>query len=250
MQKKGNVLVASFVVAGFGIGASFVVAPIITGITGFIPALWMTLLNWLFTLALALLTAEATLANPDGANVITITRNLIGKKWMVISGIIFFSINLLPIVGYPVLGYYILSAPQIHLLWEYFFIYAPPPYLLGLMLAIIFGLVLGSGLRLTVRVNFVLMLGFFGVLYFACIKGSEFVSKENLLYQNKLYSFFAFPILFNAMSYVAVIPSLCTYVNRDVKKIKRMIVIGSLISLAAFIVWQYIVIGTSPSGAI
>lgn len=243
MWNKGNFFTAAFLISGTSIGSAFVSAPIMTGVAGFFPGLIMSILIWILSVSLGLLAAEATLANPDGANVITITRNLIGKPWMVLFGVLFLFINMLGVVGF-----YILGATKVFWISEFFFQTTLPSFLPALVIALFFGFVLFLGVFVSDMVNFVLMLGFFAALFFVAIEGSEFVSFESLLKENWVWGVFALPILYNTMSFVAIVPSLCTYLDRDPKKIKKMILFGSLLSLFSILLWQFIVIGTNSSG--
>lgn len=43
-----------------------------------------------------------------------------------------------------------------------------------------------------------------------------------------------------------IIPSLTTYLNRNVKQLKRVILIGSLIPLFVYIVWNFLTLGVIP----
>lgn len=43
-----------------------------------------------------------------------------------------------------------------------------------------------------------------------------------------------------------VIPTLTIYLNRDVKKLTQVILIGSLIPLVVYLIWQYLVLGIVP----
>ncbi len=61
---------------------------------------------------------------------------------------------------------------------------------------------------------------------------------------------FALPVLFSAFGYHNVVPSLCTYLERDRKSLKLSIFCGTGITLAVFVVWQWLILGSLPPEAI
>jgi tyrosine-specific transport protein len=56
----------------------------------------------------------------------------------------------------------------------------------------------------------------------------------------------ALPIVFTAFGYQSLIPTLFNYMNRDVKKVRLAIVIGTLIPLVIYVIWQLLIIGIVP----
>jgi len=55
---------------------------------------------------------------------------------------------------------------------------------------------------------------------------------------------FAAPVLFSAFGYHNVIPSLASYLKRDRKVLHRSVLIGTLLSLVVYLVWQWLIIGS------
>ena len=61
---------------------------------------------------------------------------------------------------------------------------------------------------------------------------------------------FAAPVLFSSFGFHNVIPSLVTYFNRNVRVLRKSIFFGTLIPLIIFLIWQWLIIGAVPEGAI
>jgi len=62
--------------------------------------------------------------------------------------------------------------------------------------------------------------------------------------------YFALPVMFSAFGYHNVVPSLCTYLERDRKSLKLSVLCGTGIALIVFLVWQWLILGSLPQEAI
>ncbi len=245
MKQKGSLLSAALLLAGYCIGTGYYSLPSATGPAGFFPAVGMLLIVWVYLVASGLLYLEATLANPDGANVITICRNLIGQTGMVIATIAFVIINYTFLVHIFLLTSDFISYflnfwlhLQLHINWIYW------------GMALFFGSVVFWGTYVADRVNFVLFAGlalaFAGVL----ITGSKGVHLEHLLSQRWYLVVFTVPVLVTAIDFQGLIPTLATYLKRDKKKLIKMVILAMLFPLVMYILWLWLAIGSSTRAAL
>ncbi|MCH9627585.1 MAG: hypothetical protein S4CHLAM2_12260 [Chlamydiales bacterium] len=245
MKQKGSLLSAALLLAGYCIGTGYYSLPSATGPAGFFPAVGMLLIVWVYLLASGLLYLEATLANPEGANVITICRNLIGQSGMVIATIAFVIINYTFLVHIFLITSdsisYFLSFwlhLQLHINWIY------------LGIALLIGSIVFWGTYVADRVNFVLFAGlilaFIGVL----VTGSKGVQLDNLLAHRWYLVVFTVPVLVTAIDFQGLIPTLSTYLKRDKKKLVKMVVLAMLFPLVMYILWLWLAIGSSTRAAL
>ena len=240
--KKGSVLNASLFIAATCIGLAYFTVPILTGIAGFIPAVVMSLLVALFTLAIGLLYAEATLGQPDGANFPSISRALLGKFWMVILLAVFF----LNILGY-LTAYAFFTERFLSWFFNELFHLHLSPFLSGLLSTVAYFLIIFLGVRFSFTTNSILIIGLIVSFFLMIYYGSEFVLESRLLENHWIYIFFSVPSLFSAFSYLFVVPPVCSYLNRDAKKIRLSLLIATLISLVVYLIWQWFMIGSISS---
>ena len=56
----------------------------------------------------------------------------------------------------------------------------------------------------------------------------------------------AFSVITTSFGYSIIIPSLTTYMNHDVRHLRWTLIIGSIIPLIIYILWQLLVLGTVP----
>ena len=75
----GHTVGGTFLIAGTSIGVGMLAMPIATAPGGFLPALCIYLLCWLFMLCTGLLVLEACIWMPKESNLITLTSRLLGK---------------------------------------------------------------------------------------------------------------------------------------------------------------------------
>jgi tyrosine-specific transport protein len=74
--------------------------------------------------------------------------------------------------------------------------------------------------------------------------GSSEVKLDYLARTDWSLTFLSLPILFSAYGYHNVIPTLCTYMNRNVDKLWKAVIIGSAIPFIVYTVWQWLIIGS------
>lgn len=75
----GHVFGGSFLIAGTTIGVGMLALPVVTGPGGFVPAMTIYLITWLFMLCTGLLLLEVCTWMPKDANLITMTQRLLGN---------------------------------------------------------------------------------------------------------------------------------------------------------------------------
>lgn len=59
----------------------------------------------------------------------------------------------------------------------------------------------------------------------------------------------AIPVIFTSFGFHGSVPSIVSYMNGDVRKLRRIFVIGSFIPLVAYIFWQLVTLGSIESSA-
>ncbi len=235
----------TLLVAGTTIGAGMLGIPLLTAKAGFLPAMGITILVWLFMLSTGLLFLEATLWMHEGANILSMSRRFLGHTGKLAAGGMFLFLYYCLMVAYFAAG-----APIFVEFLQTAFGLAPGGISGYLAYGLVFGGVVAFGLKAIDRINYLLMAAMF-IAYFALIgTGAKEVSAERLRVSNWGEMIFAAPVLFSSFGFHNIIPSLVTYFNRDVKVLRKSIFFGTLIPLIIFLLWQWLIIGTVPESAI
>jgi tyrosine-specific transport protein len=236
-----NLLGAVFLIAGTCIGGGMLALPVDTGIAGFFPSLLGLVLSWLFMTATALLLLEASLWMEEGTHVMTIASRLLGRFGKGLSLFLFLFMGYLSLIAYTTGGAQILVAlSQViggvtlsHLLSLFLFV--------GF-----FGLIILFGTNSVGRINTILVAGMI-FAYLGLVSFGFFDIHLSYLYHSNMNHLFkAFPILLTIFSFQMIIPSLVPYLNRDVKKLKTAIIVGTTVAFVIYLLWQWVILGTIP----
>ncbi len=236
-----RILSGSFLVAGTTVGAGMLGIPLMTAKAGFWPAVWINLGAWLIMLWTGLLYLEATLWMPVGSNLLSMSKRFFGRRGRIFSGLMFLFLYYCLMVAY-----YAAGAPMLGLGIEKV-LGLPVTALSGyLIFGLVFGTIVGLGAKWIDRTNLILITGLIFSYFFLISLGSSSVQPERFQTANWSISIFAMPILFSAFGYHNIIPSLVTYFGKDRSAIQKSIVIGTLIALVIYLIWQWLVIGLIP----
>jgi tyrosine-specific transport protein len=111
---------------------------------------------------------------------------------------------------------------------------------------LLFSPVVYLGTRSVDRFNLLMMTGVLitYLLFIAFAAGRVDVSLLKYADWGKAWP--ALPVLFTAFAYQMIIPTLMTYMNRDVKKVRLSIILGSSIPLVCYLIWELLILGIIP----
>lgn len=232
-----HVLGGTLLVAGTSIGAGMLALPVLTAAGGFLPALAIYFLCWLFMSCTGLILLELCLEMPPGANLVSIAELYLGPPGKIIAWILYLFLFYCLSVAYIsgggglLLGWLGSSLPSWMGNLLFTFLLAPFVY---------------QGAKKVDRLNHFLMVGLilsFLIFVGFCLPEVEF----DLLHRsNWAFSLISLPVVFTAFSYQGVIPSLTAYLKRDAKSIRISIVGGTTIAFLIYIVWEFLILGVIP----
>lgn len=226
-------------VAGTCIGAGMLALPIVTGISGFYPAMFVSTLCWLFMLCTGLLFLEVTLWMEDGANVLSMAQRFLGPIGKFFGGISFLFLYYCLQVSYLSGG-----VPLMNSLISKSTGLAVSDFSGYLLFTLFFGVIVYLGARLVDRVNWILMIGLVVTFVLLIGVGSTEVQASYLKRANWGLCLLAAPTLFSAYGYHNIIPTISTYLKRNVVKLRLSIIFGTAIPFLAYSIWQWMIIGS------
>ncbi len=244
-MKKGGFLGATLLVAGTVMGGGMIGMPIITGLGGFIPTFFLLTLIWVGMTLTAFLLLEVTLGMPDGANMISMANVYFGKTGKYIVGIFYLFFYFCGLISYPAA-----SVPLLADLVNHYFNFSLPNATNLVIFGIIFGTIIFLGVRTASLVNALFMFFFFVLFFFLVYKGMGLIKVQKLVYMDWTLMFLSGPVLFTSFCFHFLIPTLTTYLKRDVKLLKQSIFTGMLISYISYIIWNCLIIGTFEQGVL
>jgi tyrosine-specific transport protein len=237
MNNKFSILIGTLLVAGTSIGGGMLALPILTSVTGFFPSLCVYLLCWLFMASTGLLFLEITQWMHRDANIVSMAQSTLGRPGKIIAWVLylflFYSLNIAYIVesGKTVVE---LANGQM------------ADWMGPIVFLILFAPCIVISTALAGRINLILMAGLIFSYVGFVVLGIRFINLQFLTSANWLLAPRALPIAFTSFAFQGIIPTLASYLQYDVHKGRKAIIIGSFIPLIAYTIWQTLVMGVVP----
>ncbi|MBT3394784.1 MAG: tyrosine transporter [Waddliaceae bacterium] len=235
--QKGSVISGSLLIAGTSIGAGMLALPLVTSYGGFFPALAIFAVCWASMVATGLLILEIAMGMKKGSNIISMAGDTLGTTGKVISWtlylFLFYSLNIAYISGGGSFILDVFAGGAIS-------VFGP------LLFVTVFGMIVYFGARVVGRINIMVMTTLV-VTYFAFVAlGWRYVDTANLTNINWSASLVAMPVVLTSFGFQGVVPTLISYMDHDVKKIRRAIIIGATIPFVIYAIWEWLVLGIVP----
>jgi len=233
----GHVVGGTLLIAATTIGVGMLALPIATGPGGFIPATAIYILTWLFMLCTSLLLLEVCVWMPNEANLITMTHRLLGPIGKNICWVVYLFLFVTAMIAHVSGGGGTLSditggaIPHWASMIIYVAVFSPIVYL---------------GTQSVDRFNLILMTGVLISYLLFIFSAAGHVDMKLLKYADWSQAIPAIPVLFTAFTYQLIIPTLMTYMKRDVKKVRMAIILGSSIPLVVYLIWEVLILGIIP----
>ncbi len=237
IHSLGHVVGGTLLIAGTTIGVGMLALPIATGPGGFIPSFAIYLICWLFMLATGLLLVEVNLWMPKDTSFISMAERLFGPIGRNVFWVVYLFLFLTVMIAHVAGGGEILrQIPG----WPL------PSWASAILYTAVFAPVVYLGASSVDRLNLFLISGvIFFYLGFVLVSMSS-VQLDLLRYANWGKATLALPILFTAFTYQVIIPTLMTYMERNVRKVRLAILFGSAIPLVIYLIWQLLILGIVP----
>jgi tyrosine-specific transport protein len=242
MKSTGTFIGGILLIAGSCIGAGMLALPIMTGLSGFFPSLIMFLVAWGFMTITGLLMVEVNSSFNERVNIGSMAERAFGKIGRYLSWILYL------FLFYSLLVAYISGSGSLSS--TYFltvFSWHVPKWVGAFFFTAIFGILAYQGTRTVDHWNRFFMFGkiftYLGMIFL----GMKYIDPELLLRSEPSLAFFSLPVLVIAFGYHNMIPTLMNYMNNDAKKVRQIILGGSLFALIVYIIWEIVVLGIVPA---
>lgn len=243
MKAKGSVSGGVLLIGGTCIGAGMLGLPVMTAAAGFYPTIGAFLLVWFFMTCSALAYLEVSLRLPGDTNLSSIAGHTLGHVPKIIAGVIFVLLLYALIAAYSSGGTTLLAhilgfdlKTQMHI------------NLMTLLFVLLFAIPVYLGTQWLDRLNRLLMIGFIATFITLCTLAFNVGPTINLHPAgNGKYLFFTFQLIVTAFGFHNLIPSLKSYLHEDVKKLRITIILGGLLPLVVYAIWELIILHLIPT---
>lgn len=224
-------------VAGTSIGAGMLALPVVTGEGGFFPAICSYLVCWMFMAATGLLILELCLRMPPGANLVSLARTYLGRPGEIAAWglylFLFYSLSVAYLSGAGGLlqAWIGTSLPHWGGIFLFFALSAPFVYV---------------GAKAVDRLNTGLMAGLLSSYFVFVVAALPHVELAPLAKADWGKSLTALPIIFTSFSYQGIIPTLTSYLQRDARRLRLSILLGTGITFLIYVLWEFLILGVVP----
>jgi tyrosine-specific transport protein len=231
-------------VAGTTIGGGMLSLPITTAKSGFVYSTLLFVVCWALMTFTAFLTLEVNLCFPRHSHMISMARHTLGRPGEFVTWtaylLLLYSVVSAYIAGGQDIFQGLLQAVGIHV----------PAALCGIAFVVIFGSIVTRGVRHVDLVNRFLMFVKLGAIFSLIFFIGMHASKEHYIHGQLPFVLSATSIAILSFSFSPLIPTLRTYFNDDVKQLRWVIFLGTLLPLICYTGWNAAIFGSVPlSGA-
>lgn len=239
---RPSVLGGAMIIAGTAVGAGMFSIPIVTSGVWFSGSVALLIYSWFCMLISGLMILEATMNYPAGASFHTVVKDLLGKGWNTLNSL---SITFVLYI----LTYAYISAGGSIIAHTLEGVFGANQTLSGLVFAIVVAFIVWLSTRAVDRLSTILIGGM--VITFVLSVGDMFTHVQPAVLFNQggsdanylPYALAALPYLLTSFGYHGNVPGLVKYYQKDSGAVVRSLVYGTLLALAIYILWQYVIQG-------
>ncbi|MDR3491201.1 MAG: aromatic amino acid transport family protein [Gammaproteobacteria bacterium] len=237
---KAKMLGGILLIVGTTIGGGMLALPIVTAQAGFWGSLFLLVASWMVMTYCAFLLLEVNLWMPSNSNIIFMAKKTLGNTGQLVAWFCYL------LLFYCLLAAYISGGSDI-----------------------LHGLIQASGWETSVSVDSILFTLLLGAVVYNGIRSIDYVNRWLMLIKLSAFIFLvlfivpyidvsrysggeikyiipAITVVMTSYGFATIIPSLRAYFNNDFVKLRKVILIGSLIPLICYILWVAAIFGGIP----
>lgn len=227
-------------ITGTCIGGGMLGLPIATAKSGILHSSLLFVVCWMLMTFAALLTLEVNLCFPPDSNIVSMAKITLGRAGEFVCWTIYL------LFLYALVSAYIAGGQDIlHGMLSIMGIQIPIE-LCGILFVFVFGSVVMAGIKHVDIFNRLLMIVKLSTIFLLMFLISKHIDKNNYTIGRIEYLSPALTVAVTSFGFSIIIPSLRTYFNDDIKKLRITILIGSLLPLLCYIIWDAVIFGLIP----
>jgi tyrosine-specific transport protein len=241
LSKQGSLTGAILLIAGCCIGAGMLGLPVLSGMAGFTPSLFMFLLCWLYMVCTGLILLEVNLGFKGDVSIITMAHRTLGWPGKLVGWVGFLFLFYTLMVAYITASGELLSDFYTEITGS-----ALSPTQASSISCLLLGSVIFMGTYAVDQLNRFLMLGLVLAYLLLITVGAPHVNTQFLAHSDWPAVFLVVPAMIISFGYHNLIPTLKTYLHGDVNSLRLAIIIGSAIPLLIYLAWEWLILGLIP----
>lgn len=241
MRRYNRMIGGILLVSGTILGVAILAFPVATGMAGFFPSLLLFCVYWIYMTFTAFCMLEVNLWEGKTSNLVSMAKHTLGRGGEVVSWITYLFLMYALMTAYIAVG----GALTMNFL-RLFMEVNVPDWVGCIPVVIFFGFFVYEGTRYVDLVNRVLMTGLviaYGLMTYYL---APHVDLSKVMHTEWRYLPMAVSVVSTSFGFQIIIPTLSQYLNRNVSMLKKVILIGSLIPLVVYIIWEFLTLGVIP----
>lgn len=228
-------------IVGTSIGGGMLALPVANAATGFWQSSLFLFICWAFMTLGAFFILEANLYLPRGKHMVSMASATLGKYGLLAAWISYLFLHYTLLSAYVSGGADVLSN-LLHKLGLHL-----NEWQASTLFTLLFGSIVYGGIHFVDYANRALMFGKLAIYFILIVLIAPYVELPNLEHGNVKYIAGSIMILITSFGFAIIVPNLRDYFNDDIKQLKKVIFIGSLIPLFCYMAWDAVIIGSLPS---
>jgi tyrosine-specific transport protein len=228
-------------IVGTSIGGGMLALPMANAAVGLLPSSIALILCWLIMTLGAFLILEVNLYVPPGKNMLSMAHITLGKPGLIVTWITYL------LLLYTLLSAYISGGSDVLQGGLNLFHIKLTDWQSTCLFTLSFGTIVYGGIHQVDWTNRVLMFGKLGIFLVLIVLISPFIQLDHWAQSKPTALPNTLMILITSFGFAIIVPNLREYFNHDLKHLKQVILIGSLIPLICYFAWDAVIMGTLPA---
>lgn len=237
IKQLGGILL----ITGNAIGGGMLALPLATAQVGFLDSSLFLIVCWGIMLAGGLLILEINLWFPSNSHLISMARATLGVPGEIIAWLCYL------LLLYALLAAYIAGGSDFlqGILQKINFHFST--IVTSILFVLFLGPIVYKGMHSVDLMNRILIGGKLLIFFLLILFLFPFISAKQLAQGNNIhYLPNSLTIIITSFGFAAIIPSLRSYFHSNVKQLRQVIILGSLIPLICYIFWNGAIMGVIP----
>jgi tyrosine-specific transport protein len=228
-------------IVGTSIGGGMLALPVANAGTGFWLSTLFLFLCWIVMTLGAFFILEVNLYLPPGKNMISMATATLGTPGLIAAWLSYLFLLYTLLSAYISGGADVLGGLLQLIGWQ------PSEWQLASIFTLLFGLIVYGGIRQVDLFNRALMFAKLGVYLLLVILIAPYIKSDYFQGGSTQYITGSIMILITSFGFAIIVPNLREYFDDNIKTLKKVIFIGSLIPLICYIAWDAVIMGSLPA---
>lgn len=228
-------------IVGTSIGGGMLALPVANAAAGLWYSSFFLLSCWAIMTLGALFILEANLYVSRGKHMVSMAAETMGRPGILLSWLSYLFLL------YTLLAGYISGGSDVFGSLAHGIGLTLAPWQSSLLFTLVFGLVVYGGIHQVDLLNRCLMFGKLGVYILLVFLISPHIKFQHFSGGDFSSIVGSVMILITSFGFAIIVPNLRDYFNDDIPKLRRVIIIGSLIPLVCYMAWDAVIMGNIPA---